>query len=280
MKKLLYILIFLLFPFVSFSQERIFSIGYGKTYVENDSTTVSVTIDLNRIPGQSEKAGGYYFVNEVIDSTKVNSRWGYYIKPTVDINIGSSTSSAPNNISLGVPVGLVYDFKETNIGIFSFYIDGAPELVADKSFNNNLYYFSINAYIKYEINHDKFLINLLTGLSNANGERDQYALTTDSYGRFTIPLFLKFSFWNTIANEGTIKEKKYKRINWSNWLKFNSVYKDAININEKKNYTFFNSKLDFYLTPNLGLNITYYNGNEEPIFKRNNSLTFGITLAR
>ncbi len=260
-----------------YCQERIFSIGYGKTFVTTDSSTLSLTLDLNRIPGQSEKAGGYYFVNEVFDTTDINSGWGYYVKPSIDINIGSGITGSPNNISLGVPVGVVYDFKKTNIGIFSLYIDGSPELIADKGFNNNLYYFSINTYLKYEFLNDNIILDILAGLTNANGFRNQINIEqVDGYGRFTLPVFLKLLCWNAVSKAG----KKYKRISWANSFKQNYVYSDNNTINTDDRYTFFNSKFDFYIFPNLGLNVTYNNGKEEPIFKRSNSISFGITLAR
>ncbi|WP_109300877.1 hypothetical protein [Aquimarina sp. AU474] len=256
----------------SYSQVKLFSIGYGKTFVSNDSTTVNLTLDLNRIPGQSERAGGYYFVNDVIGT----KGWGYYIKPTIDVNIGSGVSSSPNNISLGVPIGLVYDFKKSDIGIFSFYLEGSPEMIADKTFKNNLHYLSINAYFKYEFLNDDILIDVWSGVTNANGVRNQIELETDSYGRLTIPFFLKMNFWNAISP----KERKYRRVNWISSLKYNYVYEDNPLINQDDNYFYFSSKLDIYITPNVGFNVTYSNGQEEPLFKRNNAISFGVTLAK
>ncbi len=256
----------------AYSQVKLFSVGYGKTFVSNDSTAVSLTLDLNRIPGQSERAGGYYFVNDVIG----DKGWGYYIKPTIDVNIGSGISSSPNNISLGVPIGLVYDFKKTNIGLFSFYVEGSPEMIADKTFKNNLHYLSINAYFKYEFLNDDILINVWSGITNANGIRNQVEFETDSYGRITVPFYLKMNFWNAISS----KERKYKRINWINSFKFNYVYEDNPLINEDDTYFYFSSKLDVYITPNFGLGVTYFNGHEEPLFRRNNAISIGITLAK
>lgn len=283
MKKLIFIaVITFLFFSKSFGQEKIFSLGYGKTFVTDDSSTLNITFDLNRIPGQSERAGGYYFLNEVIRDT----RWGYYIKPMMDVNIGSGVTSAPNNISIGLPIGVVYDFKETDLGIFSWYTEGSPELVADKAFTNNLYYFSLSTYLKYEFLNANVLVNIISGISNANGVRNQInpkVDEVDGYGRVTVPLYFKLVTWNASTKRtinGVQKGKDFKRISWTNSLKFNRVYKDNNTVNTEKNYTFFNSKLDFYFTPNLGLNITYFNGKEEPIFKRNNSITFGLTLAR
>lgn len=273
----------LFFSSVVYGQERIFSIGYGKTFVTSDSSTVNITFDLNRIPGQTEKAGGSYFVNKVIGG----SRWGFYIKPTMDVNIGSAVTSAPNNISTGLPIGLVYDFKGTSMGIFSWYLDGSPELVADKSFTNNLYYFSMNTYIKYEYLDNNVLLDIILGISKANGVRNQILSKgdeTDNYSRLTIPAYLKLVAWNAstkrTTKNGVQTGKDFKRINWTNSVKFNHIYSDNWIVNKEPNYTFFSSKLDFYLTPNLAINITYFNGNEEPIFKRNNAISFGFTLAR
>ena len=256
----------------TYGQERLFSLGYGKTFVSNDSTTVSLTLDLNRIPGQSERAGGYYFVNEVLGE----KGWGYYIKPSIDVNIGSGISSAPNNVSLGIPVGLVYDFKKTAIGLFSLYLVGAPEMIADKSFKNNLHYLSLNAYIKYEFLNDAILINFLAGVTNANGFRNQIEVDSEQYGRITLPLFLRANFWNAVSP----KDRKYKRISWISTFKFNHVYADDLLASEDDTYFYFSSKFDVYVTPNIGLNVTYFNGQEEPLFRRNNAISFGITLAR
>lgn len=259
-----------------YGQEKLFALGYTQTFVTNDSSTLGFTLDLNRIPGQSEKAGGVYLLNNTIGSTK----FGYYIKPTADVNVGSSVSSAPNNISVGMPIGLAYDIPKTPIGIFTAYLDVSPELVADKGFRNNLYYLSQNLYVKYELN-SSVLINLIGGLSHATGNRDQYEVGTSRYRRFTIPAYLKMAFWNDTSR----KEKAFKRISWITTYKYNSVYADYTNpvTNDGakgKSYNFVSSKFDFYITPNFGINVTYFNGFEEPLFKRNNSLSLGVSFAR
>ena len=226
---------FLLFSFtvliVSFvtalGQDKLFSIGYGKTFVTNDSSTFSFTLDFNRIPGKPETSGGY-IVNDAIK----NTQWGYYIKPSMDINIGSSISSAPNNISIALPGGLVYDFPQLGKtgGIISLYLEGAPEFISDRSFNNMLYYFSIGPYIKYENNAPGFLFDLQTGISDANGFRNQKALRNDYYGRLTIPLYFKIIGWKA-------KDKKeFNRIQLTNTLKYNIIYSDDFNITKDKNY--------------------------------------------
>lgn len=279
--KLILVLLSVYFCSSLFGQERILSIGYSKTFVSDDSSALNISFDLNRIPGQKERAGGYYFVNDVL-----KGQWGYYIKPSMDVNIGSSVNSAPNNISVGLPLGIVYDFNKINLGLFSWYFEVSPEIVADKNLTNNLYYFSQNSYLKYEFFNNKYLINLLIGITNANGVRTQVATDgtqTDPYGRLTFPIYSKVLFFNASTKrvvKGIAKGKDYKRIHWTNTLKFNHIYKDNNIINTKSGYTFFSSKLDFYFIPNLALNITYNNGNQEPIFERNNSLTLGLTLAK
>jgi len=280
-KRVLLILTLVFSYSFSHGQEKILSIGYAKTFVLKDSTALNLSFDLNRIPGQKEKAGGYYFVNEVL-----KNKWGYYIKPSLDVNIGSSVSSAPNNISIGLPVGIVYDFEKTDIGIFSLYVEGSPELVADKELTNNLYYFSLNSYLKYELLNDDLLLNVLVGVTNANGFRSQIITDenqTDNYGRLTFPIYSKIASWNA-SNKRTVngveKGKDFKRLHWTNTLKINYVYEDDKNINTETNYTFFSSKVDFYFMPNLAFNVTYNNGNQEPLFVRNNSLSFGLTLAK
>ncbi|WP_461791380.1 hypothetical protein [Pedobacter sp.] len=271
MKKIYFLFAFTIFSLTGLAQEKLFSIGYGTTFVAKDSTTLNLSFDLNRIPGQTEKAGGYYFINELINSTK---RWRYYLKPTMDVNIGSGVASSPNNIAVGLPVGLAYDFKGLK---FSWFMEGAPELIADKTFKDRLYYFTTSTYIKYQMVNTGLTLNLLTGISNSNGVRHQVGVaSTDDYGRLTIPVYLKMIAWNVKTKKG----KDFNRINWTNSFKFNYVYSDNRTVNPQKKYTYFTSKLDFYLTPNLGLNVTYGNGKEEPLFKQNHAISFGISLAR
>jgi hypothetical protein len=271
MRNIYFIIALTIFSVAGYAQEKIFAIGYGTTFVMKDSTTLNLSFDLNRIPAQTEKAGGYYFINELIDSTK---RWRYYLKPTMDVNLGSGVASSPNNIAVGLPVGLAYDFKGLK---FSWYLEGAPELIADKTFKDKLYYFTTSTYIKFQAVKDGFTLNFLTGLSNSNGVRQQIGTTdTDDYGRLTVPVYLKMIFCKTTTKNG----KDFNRFNWVNSFKYSYVYTDNRTVNSDKNYGYFNTKLDVYLTPNLGLNVTYGNGNEEPLFKRNHAITFGISLAR
>ena len=70
--RFVFLIILFQFATVVSGQERILSLGYGKTFVTGDSSTFNITFDLNRIPGQSEKAGGYYFLNEIFST----SGWG------------------------------------------------------------------------------------------------------------------------------------------------------------------------------------------------------------
>jgi hypothetical protein len=273
-KHLMFITVILLTTFACWGQERLFSIGVTKNYISKDSTNLSLTLDLNRIPGSTEKAGGYFFVNEVIGK----SQWGWYVKPTIDVNIGSGTTTAPNNISVGVPVGVAYDFKKPKV--LSLYIEGSPDFVADKTFDNYLLYFTIGSYLKFEYNKS-WLLNVTSGLSLSNGKRSYSSKIKGSngYGRFTIPVFVKLNFWNATFGTGA-DAKPYKRINITNAFKFSNVYKDNAAITSDKSLFYFSSKLDFYFIPRLAFSMTYNSGNEEPLFKKVKSLSFGLTLAR
>lgn len=279
MKRVWIIVIVLIYvPKVGQGQAKIFGLGYGKSFVTSDSTTFNLTVDLNRVPGQTEKSGGVYFVNNNFRNT---GHWGYYAKPNMDINIGSGVSSSPNNVSLGLPLGIVYDFDYSNAGIISWYIEVSPDLVADKDFTNNLYYISLNTFLKYEVQHKQLLINLITGITNANGARSQTNIKeTSGYGRLTVPLYIMIVGWNATVDKEGGNERTFKRINWVNALKFSYIYSDASSINSSDVYGYLTSRLNIYLTPNVGLNCTYSNGKDEPFFKRNNAVTIGISLAR
>lgn len=277
MRILLILTALLTCTFVVHGQERLFAVGFGKTFVSDDSTNLSFNLDLNRIPGKSEGGGGFFFMNRNLGA----SRWRMYIKPTLDINIGSGVSSAPNNISVGTPIGFAYDFEQgqKKLGLLSFFIELAPEIVADKTMAGALYYLSASPYIKYSF-VDRVEIDLLTGVSMANGSRDQPETDLEYYGRFTVPFYLKFKAIQGVAKKGKPDEKKFKRLCLTTSVKYNRILEDDKVITPEDTYWFCNTKLDIYITPNLGLNLTYNNGHEEPLFKRNNAISVGIVLAR
>jgi hypothetical protein len=274
MKKITILFMIIFFVFRSEAQERLFSIGYTKNYISSDSTNISFTLDLNRIPGATERGGGYFFLNEVIGV----SQWRYYVKPSVDVNIGSGTTTAPNNVSVGVPVGLAYDFKKPKV--LSLYIEGSPDFITDKTFNNYLLYFTFGSYLKFEYNRN-LLFNITAGAMISNGKRSYAAKNkgSDSYGRFTLPIFMKLNFWNAKFGKGS-GVKEYKRLNFTNTFKFSNVYYDAVTVTPDPTLFYFNSKFDFFFIPRLALSITYNSGYEEPLFKKVKSLTIGLTLAR
>lgn len=272
--KTLITLLFISCPFFFvYGQESLFSFGYGKTFVTTDSSTINLTIDLNRIPGKSESLGGIFFANEPLGGS--NSKWGYYWKPTIDVNLGSGVSSAPNNIAIGTTFGFANDLSKAKAGIFTFLFEISPEIIADKSFNNKLHYVSIGPYIDYEFLQGGFLLHALVGLNNANGFRQQIEKKEYAYGRLTMPIIIKMAFWPT-----SHKGKDYKRISLSNRVKLNKIYKDDFTITKQKNYFFNSTKFDFYFLPNVGVNFTYNYGYEEPVFKKNNAYSIGLTIAR
>jgi hypothetical protein len=264
---------FLVFFFsqISYAQERLFFLGYTKNYISSDSTNFTLNFDLNRIPGATEKVGGTFIYNDVLKE----SQWRLYIKPSADINIGSGTTTAANNINVGLPIGFSYD----GIKLSELSFEGSPEFVADKSFDNFLFYGSVGAYFKVESKR-KTLLNISTGLTLSNGKRtySDKGKNTNSYGRFTIPLYVKFAFKN--AKEQKDTTKTYYRFQFSNTIKINNVYKDNATITPDPSLFYTNGKFEFYFTPRLAFAIGYTYGYEEPLFKKVNSLSFGLTFAR
>jgi hypothetical protein len=274
MKKNIPAFILLIMVVSAKGQERLFSIGAVKNYISKDSTNFSFNLDLNRIPGAAEKAGGYYFYNDVIGS----SRFGLYIKPTADVNIGTGTTTAPNNISIGIPIGIVYDFK--NLKLLSWYAEINPEGVADKSFDNYLFYGNAASYLKFEYNK-KMLLNIISGASVSTGKRSYSAKVkgTHAYGRFTWPSYIKLNLWEDSAGKKG-QRQAFSRINTTTTFKFSNVYRDERTITPDPTLNYFSFKFDFYFIPRLALSLVYNNGYEEPLFKKVKSLTVGVTLAR
>jgi hypothetical protein len=279
-KKILLLCSFvILFIDYAISQESIFSIGYGINFVSKDSSALTLSIDLNRIPGKPESAGSY-FLNEVIKDTK---NWGYYFKPTMDINLGNGVSTAPNNISIGTPFGLTFDVhaknkeKDSYWGLISLFAEASPMIVSDNKLENILAYFTFGPYIRYSYLADKkFILDLQAGITNSNGKRIENYNSTSKFGMVTIPLYVNIKTWG-------VKSKKnktdYYRIQLKNTLKNNNIYNDSPNF-KTKSYRYYSGKLEFYFCSKFAVNVEYKNGNEEPLFKDNHSLTFGLTLAK
>ncbi len=145
-----------------FAQERLFFLGYTDNYISDDSTNFTLNFDLNRIPGATEKAGGTFFYNDLL---RENSKWRFYVKPSADINIGTGTTTAPNNVNVGVPLGFAYD----GIELSELAFEASPEFVGDKTFDNFLIYGSVGAYFKVEFKRNT-LLDISTGFTFSNGK--------------------------------------------------------------------------------------------------------------
>ncbi|MGQ0740045.1 MAG: hypothetical protein ACT4OJ_13420 [Bacteroidota bacterium] len=257
--------------FDGFSQERIFSIAYAKNYIYPDSTNYTVQLDFNRNPSKSEAAGTYWLLNEAI-----GGNFGVFIRPTADVNVGSGTTVAPNNISISLPAGIAYDGTIKG-DIFSFSVEVFPEIVSDKSLNNHLRYISkgLGAVYSHTSHSEQFVIDISSGLYWAHGTRlrDIKSKLKNKYGRFLFPVFLNSSILKS-------KDSSFYKIKLNAYYKYNNVFKDDPNIITDKTMNYFYARLDFYVIKNLGISIVYNNGNEEPLFKKVKSFSFGLTLAR
>lgn len=253
-------------------QDRIISFGYSKNFVSKDSSNFALQIDINRVPGKTETGGGYYIVNE---SFSTDSDWGYYIKPTADVNVGTYTTSAPNNISIGLPIGISYDPPKFSRGLFIFSGELVPDLVADKSFQSYLYYLSAGLVAQYGLvpkgSGENIDITIAGYYSRGKRIQDVKGKIKNDFGKFTIPIILQLSLWRAKAD--------FFRIKFAGTFKYNNLFKDDRLVTQQHN-NYWSMKLDFYIIKKLGLNITYNTGYEEPLFRKINALSFGITLAR
>lgn len=243
-------------------QARIFSLGYTKNYISDDSTNFTFTVDINRMQSLAEKGANYHFVNE--------EHW--YFRPSLDINIGSGTKTAPNNISVGFPLGYVKDFARPKI--MSLYLEASPDFVSDKTVDNFLYYLTTGAYLKYEY-HKNVTVTLQTGLTVSNGRRaySNKTIGNNAYGRLVIPNTFRFNFWND-----SYKGSSFQRINFITVFKLSNIYKDNSTVTPDKSLTYSNTKFDLFVIPKLSITITYMNGYEEPLFQKVKSLSFGLSF--
>lgn len=267
------IIIFLINPVTGQSQDRIFSIGYAQNFINEDSSNFSFSIDLNRIPGKSEAGGNYLPVNEPVFE-EVN----FFIKPTADVNLGSYTTLAANNVSVGFPIGLSRLLLNANstVGVLWGSFEIGPDFIADKSFDNYLYYASPSVNLNYSFTSRKqTVIDLGIGLKYGFGKRLQNVTTKveNSYRKYIIPVGIAI---NAIRS----KDETYHHIKFSGIYKFNYLLEDDSILFPKKGQVYTQLKFDYYFTGQIGINITYTAGYEEPLFKKVNSIAIGITLAR
>jgi hypothetical protein len=274
MNKAFFTIVFIGLYFYSISQDKILSIGYSKNFVNKDSTNFSVTMDLNRVPGKTEAAGSYYPVNKPFFSTALD----FYIKPTADVNLGSYTTSAPNNISVGLPIGLVYEFPKVQSGYFALGLEFSSDLVSDKKLDQYLYYFSPGVTFNYTFyDSSRFLNQIDFGIgayySSGTRMQDIKVKEKNKYNKFYLPVSLSFNLFKNAA-------KNFYRVKFSGIYKYNNVYNDDRTITTKKDRNYIVLKLDYFFVKQLGVNITYNAGYEEPLFKKVNALSFGITFAR
>ncbi|SDF77902.1 hypothetical protein SAMN05421827_101516 [Pedobacter terrae] len=274
-KRNLLFAIALLFSLPSMSQDRIFSIGYTKNFISSDSSNVSFTIDLNRIPGKSEGPGTFYLIN-IPALEKLN----FFVKPTADVNLGSYTTLTANNVSIGLPLGfsrkLNKDTPNTTWGTLWGSFEIGPDFIADKTFNNYLYYLSPGFALNYSYTStNETVVDFGVGFKYGFGKRLQSVETkaTNSYGKYVIPIGLALNAFKA-------KDDSYHHLKLSGIYKYNHILKDELSIGTGKDKNYLQFKLDYYFMSQLGINVTYTSGYEEPLFKKVNSLAFGITFAR
>lgn len=275
LKKQILLVIVALSSLSSKAQDRIFAVGYTKNFVDNDSSNVSFSIDLNRMPGKSEGTGTFYLVNAPFFE-KIN----LFVKPTADVNLGSYTTLAANNVSIGLPVGFSRKLNQDNPnatwGTLWGSIEIGPDLIADKTFQNYLYYLSSGVTLNYSYTSEKeTIIDFGIGFKYGFGERLQSVETNtkNDYEKFIIPIGLAFNAFKS-------KDATYHHLKLSGIYKYNHILKDDQTLFPNKNNSYIQVKLDYYFISQLGLNITYTSGYEEPLFKKVNSIALGITLAR
>lgn len=275
LKTLLFTISIVLLSLSGISQDRIFAIGYTKNFVNSDSSNISFTIDLNRMPGKSETAGTYFLVNAPAFE-KVN----FFVKPTADVNLGSYTTLAANNVAIGLPIGVTRKLNKDNPnakwGTLWGSFEVGPDFIADKSFNNYLYYVSPGITLNYSHSSKKeTVIDFGIGFKYGFGERLQNVKTKEknSYRKYIIPIGVAFNAFKS-------KDDSYHHMKLSGIYKYNHILKDDPTISPDKDKNYLQIKLDYYFISQLGFNITYTSGYEEPLFKKVNSIAFGITLAR
>lgn len=275
LRKTILVIIVTLLSLPSISQDRIFAIGYTKNFVNSDSSNVSFTIDLNRMPGKSEGAGTFYLVN-----TPTFEKINFFVKPTADVNLGSYTTLAANNVSIGLPIGLSRKLNKDNPnstwGTLWGSFEIGPDFIADKTFDNYLYYISPGVTLNYSYTSTKeTVLDLGIGFKYGFGERLQSVKTKskNTYNKYIIPIGLAFNAFKS-------KDDSYHHLKLSGIYKYNHIIKDDQTISPAKDRNYLQLKLDYYFISQLGLNITYTSGYEEPLFKKVNSIAFGITLAR
>lgn len=219
MKKVLTVVFTVLAPLLGYSQNQLISISYGYDYAL-DTTGVGISIDLNRKLAAKETEGIYWVYKNLPrgsykEGESCLSNWFLTLRPTIDANLGSSTSLAPNNISIGLPVSLGYDFEKfgfinrNGADNHTFLFQLEPKFISDRDFENALYVVEPGAFWNVTINRtgvDRTVgpvgvkaIDFTVGVKQAFGQRRIYKEVADvpgsakghDYSRLSIPFQLE-----------------------------------------------------------------------------------------
>jgi hypothetical protein len=239
-------------------QTKIADLGFG-IKPGNEKGIFSFSFSFNRTEATEEDAGGYLWSKNPV----LGKHDRVYLKPSAEANLGNVESS-PNNILLELP--LQYTIK-TKPGR-SFFFDLAPAFNASNTLDTGLYYIETGPqYLIYNTSNSVGFFVLPEFLFQL-GKR--YNKTVDNiFYRFTPSLQTSLLL---VQNED-----KTHRLEITTSIKLFFVDNDKLA--PKNSMHLFSGSASYKLkNVPIGFTFKYINGYDQPLFKKLNAFTFGVSF--
>jgi hypothetical protein len=257
MQKELSIILIIFLVGTLYPQEKIASIGVGLNIKNNDSITYNFSFSFNRTPAVEEDAGPSLKVFQLGKSTI------FSLRPSSQVDVGNGVENSPNNLFFDLELeGLsrIHNLKTTNI-LYEF----APSISADKNFYTGLLYSSLGVKLLYYNYPSDYAFYVLPGINFDLVRR--VVKGTSPYGSFRIDGTLDFNL------------KIKKLINFTILSKLFYIRNDA-SVIANGTYGNLTASIDFKFPfyNKLGLSAKYSIGYDQPLYKKVNSISFGISL--
>lgn len=241
----------------AFCQEKLVDIGTGIKF-NPDSIAFSLSFSFNRTASSESEQGPYIIVHKGFTRNHV---WA--LKPSFESNIGSGTTSSPDNIDLDLGFQYNMHLAKTSILLVNF----APTASCDKDFTTALMYPSLGIkylYYYYGVSR-QFRFYVLPGFNFDYGKRRTNSSMLPPFYRANLSLQIQTTLASCLD------------------IGLNSqIYKIKNDTTVIADGTYGNMALSatYRFAKKFGLTTKYSLGYNQPLFKKINTLTIGLAWYR
>jgi hypothetical protein len=254
--------------------QNFLKVAGGFSFSKEKKFVQSFAFDLNRTEEVKEKQASHYFLY---------TNDGFYIIPTVDVNIGETVTASENNIVTQVNFGKkIYDGKlDGKKQYWRLYLEGSPVYNADKDFDERKYYLQvkmIGSSIFKSRNDDKdffdrvFSININPLLNIGTRNSKTYA-ANHTYSAAGLNTEFKLRI-NTIDSAQKISERWTIKLTANGYRLLSEI--DALY--SKDYYGQLTGSVDYAINAKFGISISYKYGNDNAKYTTANVLEAGFKI--